>query len=306
MRRSPARRCIVTVLTAFVTTVAGSAVVATPAASTAGLSNPSATLTVKCPGVKAFVQVDWRGANQVTVRWRLDDTAADRKSPVLRIQAVNAKGSTASMVFPGGNPHYGLDGGKGSHKVGLKSGWNPGNLADINHLKVLVRNGNTEQGTSCKASRNIFNWSRIAYTTAVSKKDKKYKKYKLGGVGPDYYDCSGLLLTSYNKIGLFPDFDLSKVRTAEQIYDWARTHTSPGKVYAQKIRASEAKVGDLLFYEKTAPSSRDITHVAFWAGDNTLYDALSPQAGIGFHANSAWWTQRLVAVYRILGVSTDG
>ena len=35
------------------------------------------------------------------------------------------------------------------------------------------------QGSNCSESRNIFNWSRIAYTTAVSKDDKHYM---LGGM----------------------------------------------------------------------------------------------------------------------------
>ncbi|MFC0627710.1 C40 family peptidase [Kribbella deserti] len=302
MRTNQLKRGVATLVMAMATTLAGAAVVPT-ASYAAGLSNPSGTLTVKCPGAHAFIQVDWLGPNEVTIRWRIRDTAASGNvSPILRINAIAPGGSAAAMKFGNGKTYYVLTAGNGSQKVGLTRGWNPGNLGDISHLKVTVKNGTTAQGVDCHQSRNIFNWSRLAYDTALSKSDKGYR---LGGMGPDYYDCSGLVLTSYNGIKHFPDFNTNNVRTAEQIYNWARTHTSPAKAYAKRVSPSDVKVGDLLFYRDTVESPRAVTHVAFWAGNNTLYDALSPTAGIGYHANTSWWSSKLVAVYRILGVSTD-
>lgn len=297
-------RRIMTSALALVTAATGALLVASPPAYADGLANPSGTLTVECPGASAFVQVDWLGPNRVTVRWRIEDTGtATNISPVLRVTAVDGAGVDAPMVFPSGDTFFVLRGGNGHHEIGLEADWNPGNMADINHLKVKVQNGTTDQGTSCTESRNIFNWSRIAYDNALSKADKEYW---LGGMGPDFYDCSGLTLTSYNAIPFFPDFDTSTVRTAEQIYDWAASHTSPAKMYAKRIDRADAKVGDLFFYEDTVNNGRDITHVGFYAGNDTQYDALNPDVDIATHSiSSSYWTTKLVAVYRILGVSTD-
>jgi hypothetical protein len=299
------RRGIATLAMAFVTALAGALVVAATPAYADGLANPSGTLTVECPGASAFIQVDWLGPNRVTVRWRLDDTGTTAGiSPVLRIQAVDGDGTVAPMVFPSGDTYFVLRGGNGHSEIGLEADWNPGNMADLNHLKVKVQNGTTDQGTACTESRNIFNWSRIAYDNALSKADKGYSS---GGMGPDYYDCSGLMLTSYNAIPLINKFDTTNVRTAEQIYNWMQEHTSPAKVYAKRIPREDAKVGDLFFYERTVESDRAITHVGFYAGNDTQYDALSPTAGIDTHSiSSTWWISRLVGIYRVLGVSTDG
>ncbi len=302
MRPNRRKRSIATLAMAFATAVAGAVVVTAPPANAAGLSNPSGTITVDCPGAHAHIQVDWLDSDRVTIRWRLRDTATGgSRSPVLQIKAFGADGSPTSMVF-GRNHFYALTSGNGTQKIGTKTNWNPVNLADIHYLKIKVSNGTTAQDPACHETRNIFNWTRLAYKAALSKSDKGYR---LGAMGPDFYDCSGLTLASYNGISHFPNFDTNTVRTAEQIYDWARTNTAPAKKYAKKIPPSDVKVGDLLFYENTVESPRDVTHVAFWAGNDTLYDALSPQAGIGFHANTPWWTSRLVAAYRILGVSTD-
>jgi cell wall-associated NlpC family hydrolase len=298
-------RSITTSVLAAVTALTGAVLVAATPAYADGLANPSGTLTVECPGASAFIQVDWLGPNRVTVRWYLEDTGtASDFSPVLRIQAVDGDGTVAPMVFPSGDTYFILRGGNGHSQVGLEADWNPGNMADLNHLKVKVQNGTTEQGTSCTESRNIFNWSRIAYNVALSREEKGYE---LGAMGPNLYDCSGLMLTSYNAIPFFADFDTSSVRTAEQIYNWMQGHTSPAKVYAKRIPREDAKVGDLFFYERTIPDGRDITHVGFYAGNDAQYDALSPEAGIDTHSiSSTWWTSRLVGIYRVLGVSTDG
>ncbi|MBK1787235.1 C40 family peptidase [Prauserella sp. ASG 168] len=237
----------------------------------------------------------------MTVRWRIDDTGtAANISPVLRIQARDADGSAAPFVFPGDNAYFILRGGNGHHEVGLRSDWNPSNLADINRLRVRVQNGTTAQGTHCYQERDIFNWTRIGYRKAV---DQQGKSYVLGGTGPNSFDCSGLALTSYEAIPHFPDFP-SGVRTAEQIYFWMRDNTSPSKRYAKPVATSDLKIGDLLFFERTANNGRVATHVAFWAGDNKLFHALSPQFGIDFGSYSSYFSSRFIGAYRVLGVAT--
>ncbi|GAA3164302.1 hypothetical protein [Nonomuraea salmonea] len=63
------------IIASFVALAAAASVfVNVPAASADGLSNPSGTLTVECAGAKAFLQVDWKAGDRVTIRWRVDDT----------------------------------------------------------------------------------------------------------------------------------------------------------------------------------------------------------------------------------------
>ncbi|TCC26590.1 C40 family peptidase [Kribbella speibonae] len=289
-------RRITTSVLALVTALTGAVVIAATPAYADGLDNPSGTLTVECPGASAFIQVDWLGPNRVTVRWSLEDTGtASDFSPVLRVQAVDGDGTVAPMVFPSGDTYFILRGGNGHSQVGLEADWNPGNMADLNHLKVKVQNGTTEQGTACTESRNIFNWSRIAYNNAWS---QEKKPYEWGGVGPNEYDCSGLTLWSYNQIPLFPGF--GGVRTADSIYNWATSHTSPAKVYAKRVDRADAKVGDLFFYNTDGDAAID--HVDFYAGSNEAYGALNEDLGIATHP---MWSG-VVGIYRILGVSTDG
>jgi hypothetical protein len=298
------RRRATTLVVAAAAALSGVAFAAAPSASADGLSNPSGTLTVECDGAKSFIQVDWKGANAVTVRWSLEDTGtAPDFSPVLRITARDADGSEAPFVFPGDNAYFILRGGNGHSEVGLKSDWNPGNLADINHLQVRVQNGTTEQVRKCFQERRIYNWTRIGYRKAV---DQEGKPYRLGGVGPTYFDCSGLTLTSYNAIPGFPDFPLQgEIRTAEQIYHWMGDNRSPGKRYAKSVDEADLKIGDLVFFENTNPDVvRDAEHVAFWAGDNTLYHAFSPSTPIGFSSYSSYFDSRFVGAYRLLGVET--
>jgi hypothetical protein len=287
---------------AFVAALSGVLFVAPPTASADGLSNPSGTLTVECDGAKSFIQVDWKGANQVTIRWRLEDTGTKANvSPVLRIQARDSDGSAAPFVFPGDNAYFVLRGGNGHSEVGLQSDWNPGNLADLNHLLVRVQNGTTEQGRHCFQERKIYNWTRIGYRKAVNQEGKGYA---LGESGPDFFDCSGLTLTSYEAVPGFPDFP-GDVRTAEQIFHWMQDNRSPGKRYAQSVELADLKIGDLLFFRDTNDAVvRDAEHVAFWAGDHTLFHAFSPSTPIGFTDYSAFFSSRFVGAYRVLGVET--
>lgn len=289
---------IMTLIAALAVAVSGAVFVSAPSASADGLSNPSGTLTVSCPGADAFIQVDWKTADKVTVRWRVEDTGtASNISPVLRIQAHAADHAAVPFIFPSGDTYFVLRGGNGHNEVGLKSDWNPGDIPNINHLMVRVQNGTTEQGTSCYQERNIFNWSMIAHKNAMAKRGEPYR---LEGVGtPEHpgYDCSGLVYASYNPIGNFPGWP---VRRAVDMWNWAKDNQSPGKFYAQSVGYADLKVGDLIFYKTT---SEAVGHVAFWEGDGRILDALEPGTTVGVHAEGSLFNAR-VAAFRILGVST--
>ena len=69
---------------------------------------------------------------------------------------------------------------------------------------------------------------------------------------------------------------------------------SPAKVYAKQIPREDAKVGDLFFYKDFVDNGRFVDHVGFYAGNNPLYDALSPDDYEAFRAELA---PRLRAAY---------
>jgi hypothetical protein len=92
--------------------------------------------------------------------------------------------------------------------------------------------------------------------------------------------------------------------TAEEIYHWMRAHNKPGKQFAKSVSPAELKVGDLLFFDRTTTSGRDATHVAFWAGDNTLFHAFDPDVPIGYTSYTPYFRERLVGAFRVLGVET--
>ncbi|MGN9787790.1 C40 family peptidase [Nonomuraea sp. ZG12] len=287
-----------TLLVAFVVSISGAVFVAAPPASADGLSNPSGTLTVECPGAKAFIQVDWKAGDRVTVRWRLEDTGtATAISPVLRIQAHDADHDGAPFIFPSGEPHFVLRGGNGHHEVGLKSDWNPDNIPNINHLRVQVQNGTTDQGTHCTEVREIYNWTMIGHKNAMGKRGIPYV---LGGEDtPERpgLDCSGLVMASYNPIGNFPGWP---VRRAVDMWNWAKDHQTPSKFYAKSVDYADLKVGDLIFYKTTDEA---VGHVSFWEGDGNVLDALEPGTEVSVHPEGGLRNVRVDA-FRILGVAT--
>lgn len=103
-----------------------------------------------------------------------------------------------------------------------------------------------------------------AMNTAASQKGKPYGK---GGIGPNYYDCSGLTFSSYKK------HKKTLPRTAQAQYN-----------KATKVSAANRKPGDLIFIGK---SSKGIYHVGIYAGVSKgygyMWDAPKPGRTVGKH-----------------------
>lgn len=83
------------------------------------------------------------------------------------------------------------------------------------------------------------------------------KPYQWGGIGPDSYDCSGLVYTLYSKLGIL----LPRV---------SRDQGTVG-VYVPK---DELMYGDLVFF---ARDGQNINHVGIYAGDGMFVHA--PESG---------------------------
>lgn len=105
--------------------------------------------------------------------------------------------------------------------------------------------------------------------------------YVYGGATPDTgFDCSGLTQWSFSVVGIMLP------RTAQEQYD-----------VTQHIPLSEAKPGDLVFFQGTYDTDNYITHVGIYVGENRMYHAGNP---IGFtDLTTSYWQQHIVSAGRI-------
>lgn len=94
---------------------------------------------------------------------------------------------------------------------------------------------------------------------------KKGSPYGYGAVGPRRFDCSGLTLYSYKRVGK------KLPRTAAQQYNKTR-HVSKGN----RTR------GDLVFFH----SGRNVYHVGIYAGKNKIWHA--PKRGTVVRLEKIW------------------
>ncbi len=102
------------------------------------------------------------------------------------------------------------------------------------------------------------------------------RAYVWGGSNPTTgFDCSGLVQWSYKQAGV------SLPRTASQQY-----------LATQRISASEARVGDLVFFSYGS----GVAHVGIYLGNNTMIDAQNKGVVI---ESLDWWNQYLVGFGRI-------
>ena len=102
--------------------------------------------------------------------------------------------------------------------------------------------------------------------------------YKLGAVGPSAYDCSGLMVTAWQQVGV------GLPRTSGQQY-LATIH----------INLKDIQPGDLVFFGKAG--SR---HVAIYVGNNLVIDAASKERGVVFSdLRWSWYVKNFAGVGRI-------
>ncbi|EDA0477009.1 cell wall hydrolase [Listeria monocytogenes] len=120
--------------------------------------------------------------------------------------------------------------------------------------------------------------------SAVKLSNKKVKKmmdaaapyegtpYLLGGTNIQTgIDCSALMQWMFRKIGI------NLPRTAQQQYD----HT-------KRVKESEIRPGDLVFYTKTYNAGRPVTHVAFYLGEGKVFQASGNKINYSSINNSYW------------------
>ena len=105
--------------------------------------------------------------------------------------------------------------------------------------------------------------------------------FRLGGNGDDgTIDCSGLTQQAYRRAGV------NLPRTAQQQYD-----------ATQRVYASQAKAGDLVFFQGTYDAGTPITHVGIYLGNGQMMSVTNK--GVTFdEVNAPYWRQRLVGFGR--------
>jgi hypothetical protein len=105
----------------------------------------------------------------------------------------------------------------------------------------------------------------------IEKLGKAAIGYELGGTGPQYYDCSGLVQAALTSLGV-----QGVPRTSEEQFAWATP-----------ISRNQLSPGDLVFAQfpgdGTSPG-----HVGVYVGGGQVFSAQDPQLGIGLASLSSW------------------
>ena len=114
--------------------------------------------------------------------------------------------------------------------------------------------------------------------------------YEYGAVGPDSFDCSGLIYYSANKA-----IKVQLPRTAKAIYNYVRI-----------IPDEKREIGDLMFFKTTGSST--ISHIGVYIGNNQFISAISdgPNTGVIVSSlNQDYWKGRYVSTGQFLPSGKD-
>lgn len=109
--------------------------------------------------------------------------------------------------------------------------------------------------------------------------------YQYGAVGPDNFDCSGLIYYSARE-----SIKVQLPRTSKAIYNYVRI-----------IPDEKRELGDLLFFKTN--SSASITHIGVYIGNNQFISAISdgPNTGVIVSSlNQDYWKSRYVSTGQFL------
>ena len=113
---------------------------------------------------------------------------------------------------------------------------------------------------------------------ALGKAALGYSESADGGVGPQYYDCSGLVQTTLTDLGIS-----GVPRTSEEQWSWVQ---GAGTSHTGVPSASQLSPGDLVFAnfgDEVSPG-----HVGIYAGNGQVYSAEDPSSGIQLSSLASW------------------
>lgn len=110
--------------------------------------------------------------------------------------------------------------------------------------------------------------------------------YQWAGMDPSTsFDCSGLMMWSFRKIGIHLP------RTAQEQFNATK-----------RISKQELQPGDLIFFTRTYEAAHAVTHVGLYVGNGVMYDANG--GGIGYSSVlEPYWQAHLYGYGRIANFS---
>lgn len=125
--------------------------------------------------------------------------------------------------------------------------------------------------------------STKAYNFAMNQRGDDYVK---GATGFSSYDCSGLIWRSYQQAGK----------------SWKRYNANDQRRYQTiDITASQARKGDLVFFEKDGDGDRIYDHVGIYAGSGYMVDAQTSTyygPGVIKEKISGYWSSHYTVDFR--------
>ncbi|MEW5322396.1 C40 family peptidase [Geobacillus thermoleovorans] len=104
--------------------------------------------------------------------------------------------------------------------------------------------------------------------------------YRYGGTTPKGFDCSGFVYYTHKKVGV------TLPRTSREMYKKG--------TYVHK---SKLQPGDLVFFD-TSKSTKGVSHVAIYIGNNQVIHAVSRGVKID-NLNSSYWKTKYVGAKRL-------
>ena len=151
---------------------------------------------------------------------------------------------------------------------------------DFTYVEKVFKNVNAASGGGFSGKGSALGQKDFK---TVIKEMRKYEgwTYVFGGANPNTsFDCSGLMQWGFKTIGV------NLPRTAEQQY-----------LFTKRIKNSEAKPGDLIFFENTYKPG--VSHVGIYLGNNEMYDTSGNPKGVGVKKIEGYWQQKFYAFGRI-------
>lgn len=109
--------------------------------------------------------------------------------------------------------------------------------------------------------------------------------YEYGGIGPDAFDCSGLIYYSAQKAN-----KIQLPRTAKAIYNYVRI-----------VSDDKRELGDLMFFKTTESST--ISHIGVYIGNNQFISAISDGQNTGVivsSLNQDYWKGKYISTGQFL------
>lgn len=197
------------------------------------------------------------------------------------IQSYNYGSGYMDFVAANGGKHSEALAQAFSEQQAAKLGWQSyGDPEYVAHVKRYV--GTMREGEVIDIANAPANF-QVVYETMLQFDGYPYT---FGGMSPTTsFDCSGLMMWAFRKIGV------NLPRTAQEQYN-----------VSQKITADELQPGDFIFFTGTYNAGRPVTHIGMYVGNGKMFDANG--GGIGFtDLNDHYWQEHLYGYGRIVDFS---